>query len=246
MKKSVRAFLIFFISSFLSFSLSAQEKVIRWFTPGLPDFSAQWGYSVPFRTDLRNPAPSEDFTVAADFGELRLKSGLKYQCEQLDFTNTLIYMPTFFDVFQTGLGINWHFYRYFKEFTENDLTLTARFRLIKGPVFTFENAMGILFKFSSIDAIRQYDSCIYNFSYQHEFLCNFHIQNRADLWFALNLQDYFDYPMAISPFFKFGFDFTATPEIVLGLDYTMKFVDMFFSAVYMNESILRFTFKVVI
>jgi hypothetical protein len=244
MKKLGKAFLVFLISSFFCFSLYARESNIRWFTPGAPDLSAQWGYSLPFRGDLRNPAPSEDFILAADYGELRLKSGIKYQCNQLDLTNTFIYMPTFFDVFQAGVGINWHFYRYVKEFTENDLTFTGRFRWIRGPVFSFENSLGFLFKFASIDAIRQNQPCIFNFSYQHELLLNWHIFNRADLWFALNLQDYFDYPLAISPFYKFGFDFEAVPGIVLGMDYTMKFVDMFYSAVYMNESILRFTFKV--
>lgn len=244
MKRIVKAFLIFLISSFSAFSLSAEESCIRWFTPGAPDLSAQWGFSIPFKGDLRNPAPSEDFILAADYGELRLKSGIKYQYNQLDLSNTVIYMPTLFNSFQTGFGLNWHFYRYLNEFTENDLTVTTRFRWIKGHVFSFENAAGFLFKFASIDAIKEYKPCVFNLSYQFELLCNWHVLNRADIWCAFNLQDFFDYPLAISPFYKFGFDFTAAPGIVLGLDYTLKFVDMFFSAVYLNESLLRFTFKV--
>ncbi len=237
-------FIIFVVLSFY-LPLLSQEKKVNFFTPGMPSLSAQWGLAFPARRDLRNPTPSEEFIVAADFHELRLDSGIKYQCNQLDLTNRVIYMPTFYNNFQAGLGINWHLYRYIKEFTENDLTLTGRFRWIKGPVFTFENSLGILCKFTSIDVINSYKPVIYNFSYQHELLCNWHL-NATNLWFALNLQDYFDYPLAISPFFKIGMDYTTKESLVLGLDFTMKFVDMFFSAVYLNEALLRFTFKVVL
>ena len=247
MKKYEKAFflslfLLFFINAFLN----AQEKKVQWFSTDKKLFSAQWGYSLPFRGDERNPAPSEDFILAADFGELKLDSGIKYQCDQLDLTNRVIYMPTFFNVFQAGFGFTWHFYRYFKEFTENDFIFTTRFRWIKGPVFSFEAASGFFLKFAAIDAIRKYKPYIFNLSYQNELLCNWHIFNRADIWCAINLQDYFDYPLAISPFVKLGLNFEASPEIVLGMDYTMKFIDMFYSAVYMNESLLRFTFKVVL
>lgn len=249
MKKSIKAFFLLILISFLfCFSLSAQqtEKNIRWFTPGIPSLSAQWAFSLPFKGDVRNPAPSEDFIVAADFGELRVDSGIKYQFEQLDLTNRVIYMPTFHNAFQAGLGLTWHFYRYINVFTENDVILSARFRWIKGPVFSFENAFGLLFKYAVIDAIKADRSGIFNLSYQVEILCNWKLFQRSDFWFAINLQDYFDYPLAISPFFKLGLDFEATPGLVLGLDYSLKFVDMFYSAVYLNESILRFTFKVVL
>lgn len=241
-----KSFSVLFIFSTLLFSLAAQEKKINLFTCGKPDISAQWGLSFPAKRDLRNPSPSEDFIIAADFHELKVDSGIKYQCNQLDLTNRILYMPTFFDYFQAGFGFYWHFYRYFDEFTENDLTVTTRFRWIKGPVFSFEHAIGFLFKYTTIDAINEFKPLIYNFSYQNEFLFNWHILNCTDLWMALNLQDYFDYPLAISPFFKFGVNYAARQDAILGVDFTLKFIDMFFSAVYLNEAVLRFTFKVVI
>ena len=243
-RKSLVLLLLFILSA--DISLAAEDAAIRLFSPDNSKYSAQWGVSFPCKADVRNSSPSEDFIIGLDFGELRTDCGLKYQCNQLDFTHRAFYMPTFFGSFQAGFGFNWHFYRYFKEFTENDIIVSTRFRWIKGPVFSFENAAGLLFKYTTIDAIKAYKPLIYNFSYQFELLCNWHILNRADLWCALFLQDYFDYPLAISPFYKFGFDFEASPDIILGLDYTLKFVDMFYSAVYLNESILRFTFKVVI
>lgn len=237
---------VFFLFSFLLISLAAQEKRINFFTPGKPEISAQWGLSFPARRDLRNPTPSEDFILAADFHELRLDSGIKYQANQLDLTNRIIYMPTFHKSFQAGFGFYWHYYRYFDEFTEQDLTVTSRFRWIKGPVFSFEHAIGLLFKYASIDAINEFKPMIYNFSYQNEFLFNWHILNCTNIWCALNLQDYFDYPLAISPFLKFGVNYEAREDAVLGVDFTLKFVDAFFSAIYLNEAILRFTVKVVI
>ena len=241
--RNKRIILILSIVLFFYLPLLCQEKKVNFFTSGMPALSAQWGLAFPAKRDLRNPSPSEEFIVAADFHELRLDSGIKYQCNQLDFTNRVIYMPTFYNRFQAGAGINWHLYRYVKEFTENDLTLTGRFRWIKGPVFTFENSLGILLKFTSIDVINAFKPVIYNFSYQYELLCNWHL-NATDLWCALNLQDYFDYPLAISPFLKLGYNYTATSGVIFGVDYCLKFIDRFFSAVYINDSILRFTFKV--
>lgn len=241
--RAVRLFLAILIFSLFSFSLSAD---INLFTGGAPASSIQWAVDFPISRDLRNPAPAEELILAVDYGELRADSGIKYQCNQFDFTNHISYMPTFNHSFQAGFGGTWHFYRYLKEFTENDLIVTARFRWMRGPVFSFENAAGFLFKFTTIDVIREYKPLIYNFSYHFSLLCNWHLFNKTDLWCALNLQDYFDYPLAISPFFKLGFNFYAAPDIVLGLDYSLKFVDMFFSAIYLNETVLRFSFKVLI
>ena len=234
------------VTTDITIDSTSNSGAVNWFTKGMPVLSLQWGVSFPSKRDLRNPMPSEDLIAAADFRELRLNSGLKYQYDQLDFTNNIIYMPTFFNTFQTGLGLNWHFYRYFQTFTENDLIISARFRWIKGPVFSFENAIGGLFKFAAIDAIRQYKPCIFNFSYHFSLLCNWKLNQKSDVWCALNLQDYFDYPLAVSPFFKFGADYALKPEMRVGADVTLKYVDMFFSAVYLNECILRLTCKVVL
>ena len=242
-RTSLKFFLVILISSLFSFSLSAD---INWFTKDVPSINAEWGYSFLTRRDLRNQTPAEDFSLGFDFKELRYDTGIKYQADQLDFTNRIIYMPTLNNAFQAGCGFVWHFYRYFDEFTENDLVFNARFRWIKGPVFTFENSAGVLFKFAAIDAIQEKAPVIFNFTYTWELLCNWHLFNRTDFWCALNLHEFYDYPLAISPFLKFGFDFEAAPDIFLGVDYTLKFVDMFFSAVYLNESLLRFTFKVAI
>ena len=242
-RRSLKLSLVILISSLFSFSLSAD---INWFTKGLPDINAEWRYSFLTRRDLRNQTPAEEFALGFDFKELRVNTGIKYQYNQLDLTNRVIYMPTLNNAFQAGCGFTWHFYRYFDEFTENDLIFNARFRWLKGPVFSFENAAGVMFKFASIDVIREYSPVIFNFTYNWELLCNWHLFNRSDLWCALNLQDTYDYPLAIGPFLKFGFDFATTPNTIIGLDYTLKFVDMFFSAVYLNESKLRLTFKVVL
>ena len=247
-----RSFLLaVLIFSSLILPLSAQENdgsktIINWISPEKQELSAQWAVIFPSRRDLRNPAPSGEFITAADLGELRVDSGIKFQAEQLDFTERVFYMPTFFNTFQAGFGFNYHFYRYFKTFTENDFIISTRFRWVRGPVFSFEIAPGLLFKFASIDAIREFKPIIFNFSYHFSLICNWFLFNRANFWCGLNLQDYFDYPLAISPFYKFGFDFAANKNIIMGIDYTLKFVDMFYSAVYLNESLLRLSFKVVI
>ena len=233
------ALIIFFCCA----QLHAKEYV-NWISPENTEFSLQWGYSFPIKGDLRNPAPSEDFIVAADFGELRINAGLKYQLNQFDFTNRIFYMPTFFKTFQAGFGLTQHLYRYFDVFTEYDAILAAHLRWVRGPVFSCEIGPGLFVKFASIDSIRENQPYIYNFSYSFEFLCKWQIKKITDFWCSLYLQDYFDFPLAISPFFKAGFDYQAVPGLVFGIDYSLKYIDMFFSAVYQNESILRFSVKV--
>ncbi len=249
MKRVCRFFLLsLLLFVFQAFSLTAQSKVqsINFFTPEKPVITAQWGIAFPFKCDLRNPSPSEDFIISADCKELRFNAGIKYQAEQLDFTNNLYYMPTFNKAFQAGLGLTWHFYRYFESFTENDLIVTTRFRWIKGPVFSFENGVGFLFKYASIDAVKESKPLIFNFSYNFDLSFNWKLFQKANLWCAIKFQDYFDYPLAISPFYKMGFEFHPDSALIFGLDYSLKFVDMFFSAVYLNESILHLFMKVVL
>jgi len=246
MKYRKSLFFIILNISLFCIDLSAKEKTVNWFTFDKPELSAQWGTSIPFSRDLRNPSPSEDLIFAADMRELRMDAGVKYQYNQFDFATHAYYMPTFHNAFQTGLGAAYHFYRYKGVFSENDITLTGRFRWIKGPVFSFENGVGYLFKFASIDAIREHKSYIFNRTYQFDIMCKWQLSQMTDIWCAIKLQDFFDYPLAISPFIKLGFDYAVAPGVLLGTDLTLKYIDMFFSAVYLNECILRFSFKVVL
>ena len=244
MKKRVIG--LFLISAIFSLGSFVYAQKVQLFSQTMPDLSIQWGTTFPIQRDLRNPIPAEEIIFAADFKELRADAGLKYQTDQFDFTNHIFYMPTFYNSFQAGLGFNHHYYRYEGLFTENDFIFSARFRWMKGPVFSFEVAPGIFLKYASIDAIKKYKPYIFNFSYHFSLLLNWHVLQKANLWCALNLQDYFDYPLAISPFYKIGFDYAVAPDLVFGVDYSLKYIDMFFSAVYLNEGMLRFTCKVVL
>ncbi len=236
-------FSVFFLFTFFSNPLYANDTV-DWLPEGKPQINAQWAASFPFKKDLRNPSPAEEFIVGADWRELRYDSGIKYQCNQFDYTSRFFYMPTFFDAFQTGFGITWHFYRYIDVFTENDFLLSTHFRWIKGRVFTCEIGPGLLFKLASIDAVRKYQPIIFNLSYGFDFLCRWQLFDSMGLWCGIQLQDYFDYSLAISPFIKFGADYSVVPGLIFGIDYTLKYIDMFYSAVYLSESVLRFTAKV--
>lgn len=232
-----------FFFTFFSAPLYAGDAV-DWLPEGKPKISAQWGTSFPFKKDLRNPSPAEEFIAGADWRELRYDSGIKYQCNQFDYTSRFFYMPTFFDAFQTGFGLTWHFQRYIDVFTENDIVLSTHFRWIKGRIFSCELGPGLLFKFASIDAVRKYQPVLFNLSYSLDLLCRWQLFDSAGLWCGVQLQDYFDYALAISPFIKFGADYSVVPGLIFGIDYTLKYIDMFYSAVYLSESVLRFTAKV--
>lgn len=250
MKKRQLVFFLFILifSSFFT-GLHADESDsgrITWLSDQKPVISGTWAYTAPFRRDLRTTSPAEEFIAALDMRELRADWGIKYQTSQLDIASHIFYMPTISNICQFGLGLNYHFYRYFGEFTENDFIVTLRFRWIKGPVFSFENGVGYLFKTATIDAIKEYKSRINNLSYNYDLICRWQFVPAFGLWCGLQLQDFFDYPLAISPIYKFGLDLKCNPTITLGSDLSLKYADMFFSAVYLNEAVLRFTCKVAI
>ena len=222
------------------------SKKIIWFPTVEPEISLTWGTKIPFRRDLRSPAPSEELIFSYDAKEFRFDGGLQYQANQFDFTSHFFYMPTFYNTFQAGIGVNFHFYRYFKEFSEYDLIGTLRFRWIRGPVFSLDWGAGYLYKIASIDAVSSYTPRIYNLSYNFDLILKWKIGSAFAFWCGLKLQDYFDYALAISPFYKVGFDIKCNSNMTFGLDCTLKYIDMFFSAVYLNEANLRLTCKVAI
>ena len=250
-----------FISFFLAFSVNAQtvsdqeeyqnqeenqKKCVNWFTPDNPVIGLQFGSAFPLAKDLRNPYPSADVIFTADFKELYLDAGIKFEFNQYDFSSHVYYMPTFNNSFQLGAGVGYHVYRYHDYFTEHDLSSLLCFRWIKGPVFSLEHNLGFLFKYTAIDAIQRYFPVVFNLTYQFELTGKWKFAPQSDFWCGVKLQDFFDYPLAISPFWKMGVDFALTPDFILGTDLTLKYIDMFFSAVYLNECVLRFTFKVVL
>ncbi len=224
--------------------IPASKKIV-WFHTVHPEHSITWAHSFPVKKDLRANTPAEQLIIAYDAKEIRIDAGLQYQANQVDFTTHFFYMPTFYNTFQAGIGLNYHAYRYIDEFYESDFIESLRFRWIRGPVFSLECGAGYLYKIASIDAVKSYSSRIYSFSYHFDLLLNWKIKQVFDLWCSLKLQDYFDYPLAISPFYKLGFDVKCGPNLILGADYSLKFVDMFFSAVYLNQSVARVFCKVV-
>lgn len=264
-KQAFVFFIVFLISAFFSVSLAAEplddikefleldqeedipsSKKIVWFPETSGKLSITWALAAPFRKDLRSTSPAEQLIFSYDARELRIDAGLQYQANQFDFATHLYYMPTIHDFCQVGIGINYHYYRYFKEFSERDVIGTFRFRWIRGPVFSFELGAGYLYKVASIDAVREYTSNIYNFSYNFDLITSWQFTPAFDFWCGLKLQDYFDYPLALSPIYKLGMDFQCNPDITFGIDGSFKFIDMFFSAVYLNEAKLRLSLKVAI
>ena len=225
--------------------IPAAEKIV-WFSTEPAEISITWAEKYPFRKDLRSPSPSEEIVFSYDAKEACIDFGFQYQANQLDFATHFFYMPTFYNAFQAGIGLNYHIYRYFKEFTESDFIGSFRFRWIRGPVFSFDLAAGYLYKIAAIDAIREYTQRIYNFSYHFDLILKWKIASVFDFWGGLKLQDYFDYPLAISPLYKIGIDVRCNPNLIWGAECTLKYVDMFFSAVYLNEMSLRLFCKVAI
>ena len=219
---------------------------IKWFTPERPEIVTSFAVGFPYAEDLRVDSNPAEIKVTADMQELYMDAGIAVSGVKFDFATHASYMPLFFNRFRAGLALNYHFYRYSDIFYENDYILAARFKWCKGPVFSVDCGIGLFMKFAVIDILQEYVPYLFDGSYVLDVCFNWKITSWASCFFSLSSTDYFDYPLIGTPFIKFGADFRILPVFGLGVDLTLKYVDMITSAVYLNESILRVAFKVIL
>jgi len=239
MKKIVLLILIF-----LWISASAFSEKIHWFTPGKPELQASVTTALSFKQDLRNDFMFIESYASSDFKELFMDCGLSLQGEKLDFSTGVQYMPLFLNNFRLGIGFNYHFYRYFNVFSENDILLSLKFKWCRTDFFNLDFACGFLFKFSDIDLMHSYKPSLNTSSYFLELSLRWQLTPKLDLYWSAKSIDYFDYPLFGTPFLKTGIDYQFEENLKLNFDFTMKFVDMITSAVYLSECILRTGVKV--
>lgn len=235
---------LFAILIFIFFMAAGFSETVHWFTPGKPELEFSVSPCISFKRDLRNDVMFIESYASADFKELFLDSGLSLQSEKFDFTTRAHYMPLFLDIFRAGIGVDYHFYRYFGVFSENDLLLSLRLKWCRTDFFNLEFDGGFLFKFTSIDLMSSYKSSLNTPSYFLEVSMNWQFTPLFDFYCSVKSIDYFDYPLLGTPFFKVGCDYQFAENLKLNADLTLKFVDMITSAVYLSECIFRTGVKV--
>ena len=238
-----KRFLIAILISIFFTAAGFSEKV-HWFTPGKPELEFSVTPCFSFKRDLRNDAIFIETNASADFKELFLDSGLSLQSQKFDFTTRAHYMPLFLDIFQAGIGVDYHFYRFFGVFSENDLLLSLRFKWCRTDFFNLEFDGGFLFKFTTIDLMSSYKSSLNTPSYFLELSMSWQFTPIFDLYCSVKSIDYFDYPLLGTPFFKVGCDYQFAENLKLNAELTLKYVDMITSAVYLSECIFRTGVKV--
>ena len=234
----------FLIIGFLVFITAGFSESIHWFTPGRPEIQTSFIIPASLKCDLQNEVLGLENYTSFDFKELYLDCGFSMQAEKFNFTTGVYYMPLFLEKFRLGIGLNYHLYRYFETFTENDIVPSIRFRWCRTDFFNLDFDCGFIYKIADIDAMHNYKSSLNDFSYFLELFMRWQFTPTFDFYFSLKSIDYFDYPLLGTPFFKTGFDYEFTEGAKLNIDLTLKFVDMITSAVYLSECILRTGVKV--
>ena len=232
-----RTLCVFFSIIFLAFSLFSQS--IKFFTPAKPEFTTSAALAAALKKDFRSSPVRFEQTLSADFKELFTDCGYSIQAKKFDFVTHVNYMPTFFQCFRAGLGVNYHFYRYFDTFTENDLIFTTRFKWCRTDFFNMEVAAGIMMKFAMIDSIRQYKPVIDNYCFAFEYLCSWNLTPEWTVYASLASLDYFDYPLFGTPFFKGGVSYHINDNFTVDGSLAFKFIDMIVSTSYLSQSILK-------
>ncbi len=227
----------FFSITFLAFSLFSET--IKFFTPERPELTTSASLAVALKKDFRSSPLRFEQTISADFKELFTDCGYSIQAKKFDFVTHVNYMPTFFKSFRAGIGFNYHFYRYFDTFTENDLIFTTRFKWCRTDFFNMEVAAGIMMKFAMIDSIRQYRPVIDNYCLTFEYLCSWNLTPQWTVYASLASFDYFDYPLFGTPFFKGGATYHIKDNLAINASLSFKFIDMVVSTAYLSQCILK-------
>lgn len=228
----------------LLFAAPAFCGSVNLFTNARPDMTASVDLSACLKRDLRAAPFILDSRFSADFKELYFDCGSALQDQKFDFTTNAFYMPTFLEKFRAGLGFGYHFYRYFNEFSENDILFSLRFCWCKTSFFNWSFTAGFLLKNSLIDAMAKYKSSLFTNSYFLDLRFDWNFTPQLKAWCSVSSIDYYDYPLIGTPFFKGGLSYKFIDNVSLDLSLSFKFVDMITSAVYLNECILKTGVKV--
>lgn len=232
-----RTFCVFFSIIFLAFSLFSQT--IKFFTPQKPDFTTTASLAVALKQDFRSSPLRFEQTIAADFKELFVDCGYSIQTSKFDFVNHINYMPLFFNCFKAGVGFNYHFYRYFDTFTENDLIFTTRFKWCRTNFFNMEVAGGFMMKYALIDSIRKYKPIIANYCFTFEYLCKWNLTPEWNIYASFASLDYFDYPLFGTPFFKGGVCYHIKDNFAIDGSLAFKCIDMVIGTANLSQCIFK-------
>ena len=232
-----RTLCVLFTITFLALSLFSES--IKFFTPARPDLTTSAELAAALKQDFRSSPIRFEQTFSADFKELFLDCGYSIQASKFDFVNHINYMPTFFHCFRAGIGVGYHFYRYFDTFTENDILFSTRFKWCRTDFFNMEVAAGFMMKFALIDSIRDYSPIIDNYCFTFEYLCNWNLNPLWTVYASLASFDYFDYPLFGTPFFKGGASYHIRDNLAIDASLAFKFIDMVVSTAYCSQCILK-------
>lgn len=208
-----------------------------------PDVGLKMSFLYPVQPSLKNQTLSLFSIVDLDFSSIDLDAGFRVSTDSTDSVVNFLITPLKFSLFELGLGCGYHFYDYFKVFTEQDIILNSHFAFLKGDIFRLQLNAGAFFKASFFK-----NQIITNNLWMHTIFLGLSLVwniNEHFRWFlSVSSIDYFDYAMIGTPFFKSGLDINFSHRLSFGADYTVKLIDMVAVAENISEMLLSVYVKV--
>lgn len=235
---------LFSLYLFLFISVFSFCQAVVLFTPEKPEITASFELAGALKQDMRSAPVRFDQNISVDLKELRFDSGIAFQDSRFDFTNKIDYIPLFINRFRLGFGITYHFYRYYNVFSENDFLFATRFRWCSTDFFTMDLALGMQMKIASIDSITAYKGFITNICFFLDYTARWNFTEKFTGYAALSTVDFYDYPLFGTIFFKGGISYKIRKNFGLDASLSFKFIDMYISAVSLNQCILQAGVKV--
>lgn len=202
-----------------------------------PDIKIKSSLLYPTQPSLKNETLSLSNIVAFDFSSIDADVGFRISTDSSDTVLNFLITPLKNDGFELGAGLGYHFYDYFKVFTEQDIIFNSQVAFLKKDIFRFQINLGTFlkatfFRNNIITNNLWKPTAFIGFS----FLWN--INEHFKWYFSMSSIDYYDYSFLGTPFFKTGLDVIFSKRLSFGLDYTVKLIDMFAVAENISEMIL--------
>ena len=199
---------------------------VNFFTPKRPEISVK--QNVQFNILQDSKERSIGFSTIADFDmkELNGSLGLNLSSNIVEFTTEIVYEPTFFNLFNLGVGGIYHIYQFMEMFTEQDVLLCGYFKINLNSLFEVSFRAGCFQKRSELLKVKK-NNIFYDNKINIITLLNFYPNDLWKLYFEFGTSNYFNYPLFFTGIFTFGGEFDLVKnKYSLGIDLTAKFYDM--------------------
>lgn len=204
----------------------------------VPKIKAITSVAAPIQMSLKNEGPSISNIFSFDFTSIKLNVGVSFNGKATDTIVDFLISPIKLNNFQWSIWTGYHLYDYFGSFREHDF--------LAGSYVLFYPIKNLWLKLDNGSILKTTDfynteitNILFKASYFLGFSVIWDINDIFRTYVEARSLSTFDYPLMGTPFFSLGVEARCTPKITIGIDYTVKMIDMVAVAENISEMLLQ-------